>query len=55
MELIFMNKILMADHQIHTVVHRLLMYATVCRQYDNTDKNTASFMTCDFNGVLKGW
>jgi len=43
------------DHQIYIVVHRMLMYTTVCKNNGNTDKNTASFLVCGFTGILQGW
>ena len=31
------------------------MYATVCKQNNNSDKDIANFITCDFTGILKCW
>ena len=33
----------------------MLMYATVCKHNGNTDRNTTSFLTCIFTGILRGW
>ena len=29
------------DHQIHTMVHWMMMFATVCQHNGNTDRNTS--------------
>ena len=39
-------------HQIHTMVHRMMMYAIVCHHNSNTYRNTSSFHTRGFTGIL---
>lgn len=36
------------------MVYQMLMYFTVCKQNGNNDRNIASFLTYEFNGILKG-
>jgi len=44
-----------SEKVIHDQLHRMIMYATVCKQNNNSDKDIANFITCDFTGILKGW
>jgi hypothetical protein len=43
------------DRQIVTVTQKMLMYATICRQQGNPDRNIAVFITIGFVGQLRGW
>ncbi|MCH96737.1 hypothetical protein A2U01_0017726, partial [Trifolium medium] len=43
------------DKQIIDLVHRMLMYSTVCKQQGNTDSGIASFIVTGFIGQLRGW
>ena len=44
-----------ADRQIYNMIHRMLMYSTICKQNGNTDKNVAKMIVAGFTGQLKGW
>jgi hypothetical protein len=43
------------DRQIVTVTQKMLMYATICKQQGNPDRNIAIFITVGFVGQLRGW
>ncbi|KAG5570660.1 hypothetical protein H5410_060426 [Solanum commersonii] len=43
------------DRQIYTIVHRMLMYNTICKTNKNSDKTIADMITVGFAGQLKGW
>ena len=44
-----------ADRQIYNMIHRMLMYSTICKTNGNTDKNVAKMIVAGFTGQLKGW
>ena len=44
-----------AEQQIFAVLHKMLMYSTICKANGNTDANIASFIIAGFTGQLKGW
>lgn len=33
----------------------MMMYNTICKQYNNTDANICKLITTGFTGILKGW
>ncbi|KAG5610517.1 hypothetical protein H5410_021798 [Solanum commersonii] len=41
--------------QIYTIIHRMLMYNTICKTNKNNDKTIANMITAGFIGQLKGW
>lgn len=43
------------DKQIVDVIHRIIMYSTVCKQHGNSDSAIASFISTGFVGQLRGW
>ncbi|KAG5570730.1 hypothetical protein H5410_060496 [Solanum commersonii] len=42
------------DRQIYTTVHRMLVYSTICKTNNNSDKTIADMITAGFTGQLKG-
>ncbi|CAL5384512.1 unnamed protein product [Camellia sinensis] len=44
-----------AEYGILKKLHQVLMYATVCCQYGNTDHAVVKFIINGFTGQLKGW
>ncbi|XP_047253627.1 uncharacterized protein LOC124887755 [Capsicum annuum] len=46
----------LSDRQISTMVHRMLMYNTICNALSKTnDRGIAEIITAGFTGQLKGW
>ena len=45
----------LSEYQIHEVLHKMLMYASVCKTAGNDDKNVAMFIINGFTGCLRGW
>ena len=46
----------MSEYLIHNILHRMLMYASICRANNrNSDHTVAKFITAGFTGQLKGW
>ena len=43
------------EYQIHEVLHKMLMYASICKTASNNDKNVAMFIINGFTGCLRGW
>jgi hypothetical protein len=43
------------EKQIIDVIHRMIMYSTVCKQQGNRDGSIATFITTGFVGQLRGW
>jgi hypothetical protein len=43
------------DKQIIDMIHRMIMYSTVCKQQQNSDSSIASYITTGFVGQLRGW
>jgi len=39
-----------SEKVIHDQLHRMMMYATVCKQNNNSDRDIANFITCGFTG-----
>ena len=45
----------LTEYQIFEVLQHMLMFATVCKQNENTDHQVARFIVSGFTGVLKAW
>ena len=45
----------MTDYQIMEQLHRMLMYASICKANGNNDSDIAKFIINGFTGVLYGW
>ncbi|PIA28366.1 hypothetical protein AQUCO_07100032v1 [Aquilegia coerulea] len=45
----------LSEYMIYVTLHRMLMFATVCKNSNNTDKQTANCIIAGFTGQLKGW
>ncbi|PIA24761.1 hypothetical protein AQUCO_35200001v1 [Aquilegia coerulea] len=45
----------LSEYMIYVTLHRILMFATVCKNSNNTDKQTAGCIIAGFTGQLKGW
>lgn len=43
------------EYQIFETIHHIMMYATLCKQNDNTDHQICRFLVNEFTGILKGW
>ncbi|KAG5617239.1 hypothetical protein H5410_017063 [Solanum commersonii] len=43
------------DRQLMIMVHRMLMYATICKSVSNTDKTIYKMIIAGFTGQLRGW
>ncbi|KAG5586675.1 hypothetical protein H5410_047109 [Solanum commersonii] len=45
----------LTDRQLTILVHRMLMYATICKSINNTDKTICKMIIAGFTGQLRGW
>ncbi|KAG5629075.1 hypothetical protein H5410_000792 [Solanum commersonii] len=45
----------LTDRQLTIMVHRMLMYATICKSVSNTDKIICKMIIAGFTGQLRGW
>jgi hypothetical protein len=45
----------LTEKQILDLIHKMIMYSTVCKQQGNTDSMIASFIVVGFIGQLRGW
>ncbi|KAG5609799.1 hypothetical protein H5410_021080 [Solanum commersonii] len=45
----------LTDRQLTILVHRMLMYATICKNVKNTGRNICEMIIAGFTGQLKGW
>ena len=45
----------LSEYQIHEVLHKMLMYTSICKTAGNTDKNVAMFFINGFTRCLRGW
>ncbi|KAG5610322.1 hypothetical protein H5410_021603 [Solanum commersonii] len=45
----------LTDRQVTIMVHRMLMYATICKSVSNTDKTICKMIIARFTGQLRGW
>ncbi|KAG5616159.1 hypothetical protein H5410_015983 [Solanum commersonii] len=43
------------DRQLTILVHRMLMYATICKSVNNTDRTICKMIIAGFTGQLRGW
>ncbi|KAG5630265.1 hypothetical protein H5410_001982 [Solanum commersonii] len=41
--------------QLTILVHRMLMYATICKSVNNTDRTICKMIIAGFTGQLRGW
>ncbi|KAG5570173.1 hypothetical protein H5410_059939 [Solanum commersonii] len=44
----------LTDRQLTIMVHRMLMYATICKSVSNTDKTICKMIITGFTGQLRG-
>ncbi|WMV18366.1 hypothetical protein MTR67_011751 [Solanum verrucosum] len=45
----------LTDRQLTNLVHRMLMYATICKSVNNTDRTICKMIIAGFTGQLRGW
>ncbi|KAG5594765.1 hypothetical protein H5410_035997 [Solanum commersonii] len=45
----------LTDRQLNILVHRMLMYATICKSVNNTDMTICKMIIAGFTGQLRGW
>nr|XP_016466829.1 PREDICTED: uncharacterized protein LOC107789509 [Nicotiana tabacum] len=45
----------LAERQIYTTVHRILLYSTICKVNKKTNRAIAEMIIAEFSGQLKGW
>ncbi|KAG5571995.1 hypothetical protein H5410_061761 [Solanum commersonii] len=45
----------LTDRQLMIMVHRMFMYATICKSVSNTDKTICKMIIVEFTGQLRGW
>jgi hypothetical protein len=45
----------LTEKQILDLIHKMIMYSTICKQQGNTDSMIASFIVVGFIGQLRGW
>ncbi|XP_028092633.1 uncharacterized protein LOC114292817 [Camellia sinensis] len=45
----------LSEYQIYELLQQMLMFATVCKQNNNSDHQVACYIVSGFTGVLKGW
>ncbi|KAG5586840.1 hypothetical protein H5410_047274 [Solanum commersonii] len=45
----------LTNRQLPILVHRMLMYATICKSVNNTDKTICKMIIAGFMGQLKDW
>ncbi|XP_028115638.1 uncharacterized protein LOC114313449 [Camellia sinensis] len=45
----------LTDYQIYETLQHMMMFATVCKQNENTDHQVVRFIVSGFTGILKGW
>ncbi|KAG5579693.1 hypothetical protein H5410_050320 [Solanum commersonii] len=45
----------LTDRQLTILVHRMLMYATICKSVNNTDRTICKMIIAGFTGQLRGW
>ncbi|KAG5599615.1 hypothetical protein H5410_030985 [Solanum commersonii] len=43
------------DRQLAILVHKILMYATICKNVKNTNRNICKMIIAGFSGQLRGW
>ncbi|KAG5620076.1 hypothetical protein H5410_005294 [Solanum commersonii] len=45
----------LTDRQLTIFVHRMLMYATICKSVNNIDRTICKMIIAGFTGQLRGW
>nr|XP_033513040.1 uncharacterized protein LOC117277755 [Nicotiana tomentosiformis] len=45
----------LTDRQLTILVHRMLMYSTICKSVKNTDRTICKMIIAGFTGQLRGW
>ncbi|WMV58231.1 hypothetical protein MTR67_051616 [Solanum verrucosum] len=45
----------LTDRQLTILVHRMPMYATICKSVNNTDRTICEMIIAGFTGQLRGW
>ncbi|KAF6136259.1 hypothetical protein GIB67_042744 [Kingdonia uniflora] len=45
----------LSEYQIYEIIHKILMYACICKTVGNEDDNVAKFFANGFTGAIKGW
>ncbi|KAG5598934.1 hypothetical protein H5410_030304 [Solanum commersonii] len=45
----------LTDSQLTILVHRMLIYATICKSVNNTDRTICKMIITGFTGQLRGW
>ncbi|KAG5585411.1 hypothetical protein H5410_045845 [Solanum commersonii] len=45
----------LTDRQLTILVHRMLMYATICKSINNTGRTICKMIIAGFTGQLRGW
>ncbi|KAG5630339.1 hypothetical protein H5410_002056, partial [Solanum commersonii] len=45
----------LTDRQLTILVHRMLMYATICKSVNNTDRTICKMIIAGFMSQLRGW
>ncbi|KAG5580110.1 hypothetical protein H5410_050737 [Solanum commersonii] len=45
----------LTDRQLTILVHRMLMYATICKSVNNTDRTICKMIIAGFTGQLRDW
>ncbi|KAG5580004.1 hypothetical protein H5410_050631 [Solanum commersonii] len=45
----------LTDRQLTILVHRMLMYATICKSVNNIDRTICKMIIVGFTGQLRGW
>jgi hypothetical protein len=45
----------LSEYQIYEVIHKMMMYSSVCKSIGNQDRDIAIFIINGFTGSLKGW
>ncbi|KAG5616238.1 hypothetical protein H5410_016062 [Solanum commersonii] len=45
----------LTDRQLTILVHRMLMYASICKSVNNTDRTICKVIIAGFTGQLRGW
>ncbi|KAG5605742.1 hypothetical protein H5410_027234 [Solanum commersonii] len=45
----------LTDRQLTIMVHRMLLYATICKSVSNTNKTICKMIIAGFTGQLRGW
>ncbi|KAG5594636.1 hypothetical protein H5410_035868 [Solanum commersonii] len=45
----------LTDRQLTILIHRMLMYATICKSVNSTNKTICKMIIAGFTGQLRGW